>query len=81
MTIVEFGNLFSRVEVDLKELFSKSPSILLPSQTSAKAVENRFKIFVTLYRMKVGCSFHSMESIFGMVNAGMVHIYRRNISS
>ena len=40
------------------------PEILEPHQRSPFC-SLRFKLFLVLFRLKVGCSFHQMESIFG----------------
>jgi hypothetical protein len=63
-TIEEFGCLFTYLAPSLQIAFPYSPLILAPDQKS-KACSIRFKLFLALFRLKVGLSSRSMESLFG----------------
>jgi hypothetical protein len=64
LTMEEFGNLFGSLLPALKKLFPHSPVTLKPHETSPYA-SIRFKLFVTIYRMRFASSFPLMSKIFG----------------
>ncbi len=64
ITMTQFHILFSVLEKELKMLYPKCPSTLEPGENSIYC-ENRLKLFMSLYRLKMGCSFRHMEVMFG----------------
>lgn len=63
-SLEEFGNLIERNKDNLQRCWLHCPMILLPGE-SRDYCSIRFKVFLTLFRLKQGCSFRHMESIFG----------------
>ena len=52
--------------VDLRNIYPQCPDILKPGEMDPKGnCSLRFKLFLTLYRLKVASSFNLMERIFG----------------
>ncbi len=66
MKMEDFADLFARISDDLSTIYPKCPHIMGPdSENDRWGCENRFKLFMTLYRLRVGCSYNTMEKIFG----------------
>lgn len=65
MTMEQFGRIFAFVYDDLQMLYPRSPMVLNEGETHDHCCENRFKLFICFYRLKNGCSFRHMETIFG----------------
>jgi hypothetical protein len=59
-----FGALFESISPQLRLLFPRCPSILSPGDFSLYC-STRFKLFLCLFRLKVGCSFPTMSKLFG----------------
>jgi hypothetical protein len=64
LSLEGFGRLFGKLNKNLKDLFPNCPSILERGESSLYC-ENRFKLFLCLFRLKTGCSLHVMEPLFG----------------
>jgi hypothetical protein len=64
LTLAQFSILLFCVKTDLCALFKHSPFILKPGEAS-KYSSIRMKLFMFMFRMKNGCSFYLMESLFG----------------
>lgn len=64
LTKNEFLRLFERVRLKLKELFPHSPDTVPPGVRS-NFLSRRMRLFMTLYRLKQGCSFRHMEVVLG----------------
>lgn len=65
MTLEQFGILFNSLLPHLRDAFPHSPVIIEADDFSKKICSIRFKLFLTLYRLKIGCSYHLMEKLFG----------------
>jgi len=66
LSIDKFHLLFSLVEDRLKKAFCHSKSVDESSTHSrTEYADNRFRLFSVLYRLKLACSFRSMEPVFG----------------
>jgi hypothetical protein len=64
MSLDEFSKLLQSLKRELQELFTNSPFILGPEERSIYS-SIRMKLFMFLFRMKNGCSFNFMSSLFG----------------
>lgn len=72
-----FSNLFESLLPALKIAFPRSPDVLGPSDTS-EICSIRFKLFLTLYRLKTASSHHLMQRIFGW-NKSSLQDWHENI--
>mmetsp|Transcript_4122 Transcript_4122/g.6752 ORF Transcript_4122/g.6752 Transcript_4122/m.6752 type:complete len:424 (+) Transcript_4122:70-1341(+) len=68
MSIEEFGRLFASVRADLAEAYPRCPELLKPGEVSSFA-SRRLKLFLCLFRLKLGTSFREMEAMFGWSNS------------
>jgi hypothetical protein len=59
-----FGNLFKSLRPALARAFPRCPEILHKDEYSINC-SRRFKLFLTLYRLKSGPSHHLMAKLFG----------------
>lgn len=64
MTKEQFNKLFNHLYCDIQELFPHCP-MEMDSGDTYQFCENRMKLFMFLYRLKNGCSFGHMSSLFG----------------
>lgn len=65
MSIEDFGRLYAFVENDLSSLYPNSPRMASEEHRFSRYCGNRMKLFLCLYRLKVGCSFSHIEAVFG----------------
>jgi hypothetical protein len=64
LSLEEFGDVFLLVVEELHELFPNHP-VCLKEGESHRFCELRMMLFMTLFRLRMACSFTSMEAIFG----------------
>lgn len=62
-TLEAFAILFTDLESGLSQLFPNSPSVV--GLEGSHYCERRFKLFLTLFHLKMGVSYENMSSIFG----------------
>lgn len=62
--IEEFAKLMESLQPDLKEKFPRSPNTLGANEKHPY-MSRRMKLFLFLYRLKQGATFHCMEPLFG----------------
>jgi DDE superfamily endonuclease len=71
-TFQEFDRLFHSLRRPLEHLFPRSPSYLPVSRNhSHQFSSRRMKLFLFLFRCKLGASFKQMEGIFGWSSAAI----------
>ena len=63
-TLNEFGRLLLSLQPELKTAFPRCPIMLGPEEISSKG-SIRLKLFLCLYRIKLGTTFREMECTFG----------------
>jgi hypothetical protein len=59
-----FGILYASIRTALHCAYPNCPDELKPGEQSVYS-ENRFKLFLCLFRLRQGCSFSLMEQLFG----------------
>jgi hypothetical protein len=64
LTSDEFHHLLHQLRPDLEKCFPKSKFQLEPRETSENS-SIRMKVFMFLYRLKIGSSFRNLEALFG----------------
>jgi len=71
MSLTEFSSVFSMLEDELKNHYKHSRSTRDFTSCRPSFCDNRFRLFTVLYRCKLGCSFRSMEPVFGWSSSTM----------
>jgi len=79
MSITTFHHLFILIEERLKSVFPHSRSVDDDSEPDIRSeyADNRFRLFAVLYRLKLACSFRSMEPIFGWSSTVLEELFSK----
>jgi hypothetical protein len=83
-TFDEFSRLFYSLKRPLEFCFPRSPDDRVEGEGRANYCTKRMKLFMFLYRCKVGASFRQMEGLFGWTKSALQRWFHKlavNISS